>query len=178
MIRKLIRITTVPGSLYKLLDGQFKFMSAYYEVVAVSSYSDVLEKVNKKEGVRVKSVEMTRQITLDKDIKALWNMYRFLRKEKPFIVHTHTPKAGIVGMMSAWLARVPVRLHTVAGLPLMETRGIKRQLHLIIEKVTYFFSTKVYPNSYGLNNFIISEKLCRVNKLKVIGKRRFRQKSR
>lgn len=169
MIRKLIRITTVPGSLYKLLDGQLKFMSAYYEVVAVSSYSDVLEKVNKKEGVRVKSVEMTRQITLGKDIKALWNMYRFLRKEKPFIVHTHTPKAGIVGMMSAWLARIPVRLHTVAGLPLMETRGIKRQLLLIIEKVTYFLSTKVYPNSYGLNDFIISEKLCRVNKLKVIG---------
>lgn len=169
MRKKLIRITTVPGSLDKLLDGQLKFMSAYYDVVAVSSYSETLEKVHEKEGVRVKSVEMTRQITLGKDVIALWKMYRFLRKEKPFIVHTHTPKAGIVGMMAAWIARVPIRLHTVAGLPLMEATGNKRRLLNWVEKITYSLATKVYPNSYGLYDFIVSHKLCGEKKLKVIG---------
>mgnify|MGYP003821347023 CR=1 FL=1 len=78
-------------------------------------------------------------------------MIFFLRKEKAFIVHTHTPKAGIVGMMAAWLARVPLRLHTVAGLPLMEATGFKRHLLNFIERLTYSFATKVYPNSYGLS---------------------------
>ena len=167
--QKLVRITTVPISLHKLLKGQLKFMSDYYDVVAVSSYSDLLNVVGDNEGVQIKGVEMTREITLGKDIKALWEMYQFFRKEKPFIVHTHTPKAGIVGMMAAWLARVSIRLHTVAGLPLMEATGFKRQLLNFAEKMTYFFATKVYPNSYGLKDFIVSEKLCGENKLKVIG---------
>lgn len=101
-------------------------MSTYYDVVAVSSFSDILNFVGENEGVRIKGIDMTREITLGKDVKAFWDMYQFLRKEKPFIVHTHTPKAGIVGMMAAWFARVPVRLHTVAGLPLMETSGFNR----------------------------------------------------
>lgn len=112
--QKLIRVTTVPISLHKLLKGQMKFMSAYYEVVAVSSDSDLLSVVGANEGVRVKAVDMTREITPWNDFKALLKMYRFFRKENPFIVHTHTPKAGIVGMMAACLARVLFlfRLHT------------------------------------------------------------------
>jgi len=169
MSKKLIRITTVPISLHKLLRGQLKFMSNYYDVVAVSSFSDILMFVGENEGVRIKGIEMTREITLGKDIKAFCGMYQFLRKEKPFIVHTHTPKAGIVGMMAAWFARVPVRLHTVAGLPLMEASGVKRRLLYFVERLTYSFATMVYPNSYGLRDFIVNEKLCNAKKLKVIG---------
>ena len=169
MQKKLIRVTTVPISLHKLLKGQMKFMSAYYDVVAVSSDSDLLQVVGDNECVQVKGVEMTREITLWKDIQALWKIYRFFRKEKPYIVHTHTPKAGIVGMMAAWFARVPLRLHTVAGLPLMEATGFKRHLLNFVERLTYSFATKVYPNSYGLRDFIVKEKLCVEEKLQVIG---------
>lgn len=167
--QKLIRITTVPMSLHKLLKGQMKFMSAYYDVVAVSGDSDILRVVAANEGVEVKGLEMTREITPWKDIHSLWKMYRFFRKEKPYIVHTHTPKAGIVGMMAAWFARVPLRLHTVAGLPLMEATGFKRHLLNFVERLTYSFATKVYPNSYGLRDFIVKEKLCVEEKLQVIG---------
>lgn len=167
--QKLIRVTTVPISLHKLLKGQMKFMSAYYDVVAVSGDSDILRVVAANEGVEVKGLEMTREITPWKDIHSFWKMYRFFRKENPFIVHTHTPKAGIVGMMAAWLARVPLRLHTVAGLPLMEATGFKRHLLNFIERLTYSFATKVYPNSYGLRDFIVKEKLCLEEKLQVIG---------
>jgi glycosyltransferase involved in cell wall biosynthesis len=113
---------------------------------------------------------MSRQITPWKDLKAVFRLYWFLKKEKASIVHTHTPKAGIVGMMAAWLAGVPVRLHTVAGLPLMEAIGLKRQILNFVEKATYRFATKVYPNSQGLYDFIISEKLTSQQKLQMIGK--------
>lgn len=112
---KLIRITTVPLSLEKLLEGQLAYMENYFEVVAISSDSERLEIYGKKEGVRVFPVELTRKITPLKDLAAVFKLYQFLKKEKPTIVHTHTPKAGIVGMMAAWLAGVPNRLHTVAG---------------------------------------------------------------
>lgn len=165
---KLIRVTTVPGSLHKLLENQLSFMKPFYEVIAISSPSMLLEEISKKEGVRVFGVEMTRKITPFKDILAVWNLYNYLKKEKPLIVHTHTPKAGIVGMLSAKLAGVPIRLHTVAGLPLLETSGLKRRLLNLVEKITYACATKIYPNSVGLSRIIEEYGYCSSEKLKVI----------
>lgn len=166
---KLIRITTVPLSLEKLLEGQLEFMQNYFVVTAISSEKERLEAEGKKQGVATFYLEMTRQITPIKDIAAVFKLYHFLKKEKPFIVHSHTPKAGVVGMMAAWLARVPNRLHTVAGLPLMETTGLKRKVLNFVEKLTYRFATKIYPNSHGLYDYILTEKFTKSSKLSIIG---------
>src|SRR5690606_26275240 len=83
---------------------------------------------------------------------------------------THTPKAGLLGMMAAKIAGVPHRLHTVAGMPLTVATGSKRQLLNQMEKLTYACATKVYPNSFGLEKIILDEKFTSPTKLKVIGK--------
>ena len=168
-MKKIVRITTVPLSLEKLLEKQLRFMSNYYEVIAVSSDGERLRKVGIAEGVRTHEVGLTRKITPLQDLKAVWQLYRFLKKERPFIVHSHTPKAGIVGMLAAKLAGVPHRLHTVAGLPLLETTGIKRTILTAVERLTYSCATKVYPNSKGLQQIILQGKFCNASKLNVIG---------
>lgn len=166
---KLIRITTVPLSLDKLIEGQLNFMNQFYEVTAISSNYEELKKIKEKEEVEIFPIEMTRQITPFQDLKSVYQLYNFFKKEKPLIVHTHTPKAGIVGMLAAKLAKVPIRLHTVAGLPLMEAKGVKRKILNFVEKLTYSCATKVYPNSQGLYDFILKEKFCVNSKLKVLG---------
>ena len=168
-MKKIIRITTVPLSLDKLLGKQLGFMNQYYKVTAVSADKPELERVAKKYGVGHHHVEMTRAITPFKDLVAVWKFYRFLREEMPEMVHSHTPKAGLVGMMAAYFAGVPVRMHTVAGLPLLEATGIKRIILNIIEKMTYAFATKVYPNSFAMRDIIIREGFCAPGKLKVLG---------
>ncbi len=168
-MNKLIRITTVPISLDKLLDKQMAFMKDYYKVIAVSSNESLLKKIGEKDGVETYCVEMTRKITPIQDVKAICKLYYFLKREKPLFVHTHTPKAGMVGMVAALLAKVPNRLHTVAGLPLMETRGLKRKVLNLVEKMTYKCSTIIYPNSKGLRDIIIKEKLCPEKKIRIIG---------
>lgn len=165
----LIRIATVPISLEKLLEGQLAYMSNYFEVIAISAEKERLENYGEKEKVRVFPLGLTRKITPIKDIAAVFKLYRFLKKEKPSIVHAHTPKAGIVGMTAAYFAGVPNRLHTVAGLPLMEATGLKRQVLNFVEKLTYRFATKVYPNSIGLYDFIITERFTKPSKLSIIG---------
>ena len=167
---KLFRITTVPVSVEKLLGKQLTFMNQFYEVTAISSDKEDLERVGQELGIRTKAIEMTRKITPIQDLKSLWQMYCYLKQEKPEIVHTHTPKAGLIGMIAAKLAGIKVRLHTVAGLPLMETSGVKRRVLNLVEKLTYACATKVYPNSYGLKDFILKEKFCPPHKLKVISK--------
>ncbi|WP_312322419.1 glycosyltransferase family 4 protein [Soonwooa sp.] len=165
---KLIRVTTVPISLEKLLGKQLSFMDQHFDLTAVSADASALVEVGKKLGVKSYPVEMTRQITPVQDLKALWKMYRFLKSERPDVIHSHTPKAGLVSMLAAKLAGVPHRLHTVAGLPLMEAQGLKRKILMLVEQLTYTAATHVYPNSKGLSDFILENKLTTSSKLKVI----------
>ena len=168
-MKKLIRITTVPISFKVLLKGQLRFMASNgFDVKGVSSEGEELKEVRENEGIVMEAINMSRKITPFQDLKSLWEMWNFLRKEKPQIVHTHTPKAGIIGMLAARLAGVPHRLHTVAGLPLMEATGIKRKILNFVEKLTYSSATRVYPNSKGLYNFILQNNFTQSNKLKII----------
>ena len=166
---KLIRITTVPVSLSVLLKDQLRYMSDHFDVLAVSSPDKILEQVGVREGVKTASIAMTRAITPVKDIKALWQLYRLLKKEKPTIVHTHTPKAGLLGMMASRLAGVPIRMHTVAGLPLMENTGVKRKVLDFVERLTYSCATGVYPNSKHLAGFILQNRVGKAQIMKVLG---------
>ena len=169
-MKKLIRITTVPISFKVLLKGQLRFMASNgFDVKGVSSEEEELKEVRENEGIMMEAINMSRKITPFQDLKSLWEMWNFLRKEKPQIVHTHTPKAGIIGMLAARLAGVPHRLHTVAGLPLMEATGIKRKILNFVEKLTYSSATRVYPNSKGLYDFILQNNFTQSNKLKIIG---------
>lgn len=143
-------------------------MNQHFEVTAIAADAEELNRVAHKYGVKRHHVEMTRAITPLQDLQAVYQLYRYLRKVRPEMVHSHTPKAGLVGMMAAYFAGVPVRMHTVAGLPLLEAVGFKRKILNFVEKLTYAFATNVYPNSYGLKNIILQERFCAPRKLKVL----------
>ncbi len=168
-MKKIIRVTTIAGSLGGLLTGQLRFMNSFYKVIGIATGCDLLEKVGARENIDTIAVEMTRKITPFKDLKSVYTLYKIFKKEKPFIVHSHTPKAGTTAMIAAKLAKVPHRLHTIAGLPLVEATGMKRVLLNTVEKITYASATKIYPNSYGLQDIILENKFTNLNKLKVIG---------
>ena len=171
-MKKIIRIATHLGSLDNLLQGQMQFMSAYYNVIGIGSddgKQSIGEKLAQKENIKVIPIEMTREITPIKDIKALYELYKVFKKEKPLIVHSHTPKAGTLAMIAAKIAGVPHRLHDVAGLPLVEAKGIKRKILNIVEKITYCCATKIYPNSFGLQDIIIDNNVTNKKKMKVLG---------
>ena len=170
MRKKIIRITTVPLSLSGLLHGQLRFMSDHFDILGVSSSgkNNELDKLSSFEGVPSLAIEMTRKITPLKDIVAVYKLYKLFKREKPFIVHSHTPKAGTLSMLAAKLAGVPNRLHTIAGLPLLEATGFKRFVLNTVEKVTYACATKIYPNSFGLQDIILDHKFTKREKLKII----------
>jgi glycosyltransferase involved in cell wall biosynthesis len=168
---KLIRITTVPMALRYLLPGQMRYMQqSGFEVLMISADGPERQAVINNEQCPHTIVNMTRQITPFKDLACLWQLIKIFKKEKPDIVHSHTPKAGLLGMLAAKICGVKIRIHTVAGLPLMVEKGAKYQLLLFIEKLTYWAATQVWPNSTSLYNFITEKKLVKAAKLQVISK--------
>jgi len=166
---KIIRITTSPLALKYLLPGQMQFMQKHgFEVIMISADGKERDEIIKNEGCKHIVVPMTRQITPWQDLKCLWQLIKIFRKEKPKIVHTHTPKAGLLGMLAAYICSVKVRIHTVAGLPLMVEKGFKFRLLTLIEKITYAAANRVWPNSTSLKNYIIEKRFTKKSKLGVI----------
>lgn len=153
-MKKIIIVTTVPLSVSTLIKGQARYLSQFFNVKIVTSYSDKNKEISDYEGVTIKSIDMTRKITIFKDLKALYQIYSYFLLEKPDIVYTFTPKAGLLGMIASFLSRVPVRIHNIVGMPLMESRGSKRILLKFIERLTYFFSTQLFCNSFGLRDYV------------------------
>jgi len=154
-----------------LLPGQMRFMAAQgFDVLMISADGKELPEVIEMEQCRHQIVPMTRKITPFADLQCLFQLIKIFRKEKPDIVHTHTPKAGLLGMLAARFCGVQVRIHTVAGLPLMVEKGFKYRVLKLIEKLTYAAANQVWPNSNSLMQFISKQKLCKESKLSIISK--------
>lgn len=150
--KKIIRATTVPMSLKAFCDGMLRELSEKYEVVAVSSPGEDLDFVGEREGVRTIAVPMERRISLWKDFQSLVKMIGVFRREKPYMVHSMTPKAGLVCMMAAWLTRVPVRVHTFTGLVWPTSTGLKRKILMTTDWVLCACATHVIPEGQGVLN--------------------------
>lgn len=141
-----------------------------YEIYASSGrpFEDFEEKEQQEKVKMFKIKHLVRPINVIYDFIAIIETVRLIRKIKPDIVHTQTPKAGMVGMFAAWLCRVPIRIHTVGGLRLIEEKGLFRKVLDLIEKITYAAATIVQPNSKALCDFIIEHKYAPKRKIKVI----------
>lgn len=152
MRKKVLRITTVPVSLKLLLEGQLNMLNRLYEVVAVSSPGKELEEIGVREGVRTEAVYMERRIALGQDVISLLALIRLIRKEKPWMVHTMTPKAGLLGMLAARICGVPVRIHTFTGLVFPTATGIKKRLLMLTDRITCACATFINPEGEGVKN--------------------------
>lgn len=153
---KIIRTTTVPRSFKELLRGQLQFLSQYYDVVAVSGNSDSLLEVSDREGVRVVSIEMRRRISIFRDLVSLINMIRLFKKEKPTIVHSITPKAGLLTMLAGKISGVPIRMHTFTGLIFPTRTGLMQKLLIKMDQLLCWAATAVYPEGEGVKNDLIN----------------------
>lgn len=165
---KIIRATTVPMSLNAFCNGMLKELSEKYEVVALSSPGDDLEKVAEREGVRTISVLMERRISLIKDMKALMRMIMVLRKEKPTMVHSMTPKAGLLCMIAGKLTGVPVRVHTFTGLVWPTELGFKRHVLMFTDRLTCACATHIIPEGEGVKHDLVAGKITK-KQMKVLG---------
>ncbi len=166
--KKIIRATTVPQSLNAFCNGMLRELSEEYEVVAVSSPGEGLDQVAQREGVRTVAVPMERHISLMSDLRSLWRMWRVMRRERPDMVHSMTPKAGLMCMMAGWLARVPRRVHTFTGLVWPTTTGFKRRVLMATDWLTCACATHVIPEGEGVKSDLLNHGITR-KPIRVLG---------
>lgn len=167
MKKKVIRACTVSQSL-GFVTGMLPELSKRYEVVLLSSPGPEMDAAVARYDVRAVAVPMERHISLKHDLISLWRIVKVFRRERPAMVHSMTPKAGLLCMMAAWLTRVPVRIHTFTGLVFPTATGLKRRILLLTDAMTCWCATHVIPEGEGVKNDLLSNHVTR-KPLQVLG---------
>lgn len=166
---KLIHITTVPQTL-NFFTGQIGFMKERgFEVLAISSPDKLLGEFCCREGIRGYAIEMQRAITPHRDLVAAFRLARLFRRIRPAIVHAHTPKAGLLAMLAAAAAGVPVRIFEIHGLPQLTATGIRRTLLNWGTRIACRLSHRVLCVSHSIRAAAVSGKLVPEQKIAVAG---------
>ena len=153
MSYKIIRTATLGTSLYTFCEGLLGDLKKKgNEVVAISSPDSDFDALREREGVRTIVIPMERRIAPFKDFIALFRLIRVFIKEKPDMVHSMTPKAGLLCMIASWLVRVPVRVHTFTGLVFPTAKGMTKRLLMTTDWITCACATHVIPEGQGVLN--------------------------
>lgn len=165
---RVVQVTTVPQSL-GFLRGHVAFLKARgFEIHAVSSPGELLEDFGARHGVATHAVPMARRVTPVRDLISLWRLGRVLWRVRPHIVHGHTPKGGLLAMVSAWQCRVPVRVYHMHGLPMLTARGLRRCLLWWSERLSCKLAHRVLTVSRSVREIAVAEGLCEPEKLDVL----------
>lgn len=148
---KVIRVNSIAPMMEAYFHDQALLFSQWYDMVYISSPGKEHE-IMRADGIRTEEIFIARPISPLQDIITLWKLFCFFRKEKPAIVHSVTPKAGLLSMTAAWLARVPVRIHTFTGLLFPWRGGVMHHILKLTDKITCLFATNINPEGKGVRN--------------------------
>jgi glycosyltransferase involved in cell wall biosynthesis len=153
----------------RFLSGQVTFMRRRnLKVTIISSPGPLLDQFVEQEEVAAHAIPMSRKISPIEDVRSVYRVWRKLKEIRPLLVHAHTPKAGLVGMAAARIARVPGRIYHVHGLPYMTATGHRRLILRCSERVSCRLANQVFCVSRAMREELVREGLCDPDKALVL----------
>lgn len=158
--KKLVYIVTAAQSMESFVAPRMAWLREDFDVVGICSPGTGTGAA-REAGMRLIEIPIERHISLWRDVVSLWRLWRALAAEKPDIVHSMTPKAGLLGMAAAFLARVPVRIHTFTGLIFPWRSGALRFVLKTTDRLTCLFATIVNPEGEGVRRQLEEGKITR-----------------
>lgn len=166
--KRLCVVATVSMSLNVFMASHIKALSEIYDVVLVANglADDVSHMLS--DHVRFVPVGIERKISLLKDLFALCDLWRLFRREKFDCVHSLTPKAGLLAMLAAKFAGIPLRIHWFMGQVWATRRGLARLLLKSLDQLLAACATHCLAVSHTERDFILTEGILRSEKICVL----------
>ena len=160
-----MHVVTVPET-FGFLRGQLCYMHAHgFDTTGVSSRGPFQRLFAREEPVDLLTIDMPRRITPLRDLVAVTQLTQAIRRVRPTIVHAHTPKGGLIGMLAARAAGVPVRMYHMHGLPFMTATGRRRRLLRTTERISCALADRVICVSHSLRAAALEHGLCAPEKI-------------
>lgn len=168
---KVLHIITVSFVINHFFGKQFLYLKNYTGNIyhlACSPSKELIE-FSERLGYIPFEVEITRKISPLKDIKAIYKIYKYIKKNNIDKVVGHTPKGGLIAMIASFLAGISDRIYFRHGIIYETSRGFKKHILKSIERITGFYAKKVVCVSYSVKEISEIDKLNDFNKNIILG---------
>lgn len=157
---KIARIATVPFFLDNQLRQQMSdLINDGYEVSAISSKEGQWDRLKSVPELKCIQINIERAPSPIKDIISLIKLITLFATQRYDIVHSTTPKAGLLCACAAWVTRTPVRLHTFTGQTWANKKGLSRKILTLLDKIIVKLNTRCYADSHSQKEFLIDENI-------------------
>jgi hypothetical protein len=156
-MKKIVFVTATPETISAFLLSYIKALSSPYELHVITNLSNAASIRGLDNTIQVHSIEIARKPSIKKDFLALISLYKLFRSEKYDVVHSFTPKAGLLSQLSAFFARVNCRLHTFTGQVWVTQTGLSRFFLKFFDKIIVNLSTFCLVDSPSQQDFLIKE---------------------
>ncbi|HTP62354.1 MAG TPA: glycosyltransferase family 4 protein [Burkholderiales bacterium] len=167
---RIVRVATIPFVVLHHLEGQIRAsVAAGHEVYVVTMQGAEVERIRALGVAGVVCVDIPREISPLADLVALCGLWRAFGRLKPDLVHSITPKAGLLAAIAGWLRGVPIRLHTFTGQAWAVRSGLVRWLSRMADRLVVRLNTRCYADSFSQRDFLVAEGICRLGELQVLG---------
>lgn len=148
--KRIFIVATDPQTFELILKPKLPVLRGRYDVFIVSSKRRIIKEIAVKEGVSGLWLPMKRGISPLFDVFSIFIALFYFYRYRPFVVHSFTPKAGLVSMIGSRLAFISNRVHTFTGLVFPAYNGIKRKVLIFCDYLVFIFSTKIIAESLGV----------------------------
>lgn len=169
-LARIARVATVPFFVLTLLRTQIEAIrDCGASVTVITSPDELMDSFSPIANCEFKPVYIAREISLFSDLVSLVKLVRLFRLERYDIVHSNTPKAGLLSAIAAKFAGAPIRLHTFTGQTWVTMHGIKKSILKGCDKLIGLLNTHCYADSPSQREFLIEHKIVRPEKITVLG---------
>ena len=158
---RIVIATTTAETLATILKHQPRYLARFFDLALTTAESSMRSEIQRAEGVQIFPVPMVRGINLWRDLFAVASMFFLIRRIRQQLVHSYTPKAGLVTMLASWMFRVPVRVHTFTGLIFPTSKGLKKAVLIGIDRLICSCATHIVPEGAGVRNDLRKFKITR-----------------
>ena len=170
MIRKkIVLAVTIDDSLQFLRGYPEYLVERGWEVHVVSNAGPRLAQLSSMAHVHTHAIKMDRRPNLVQDMRSLSRWLALTRRIRPVAVSVGTPKAGLLGTVSAWALRVPIRIYLLRGLRLETSTGVSRSMFALAERIAMMCATHVLAISPSLRRRAVELRLVSAAKIRVLG---------
>lgn len=168
-MKKICIVATVPFALNVFMRPHIIMLAEQYEVTLIANGTAFDVKSMLRENIRFVNLNISRKISLWRDLISLIQLYKIFANERFDVVHSITPKAALLSMVAAFIAVIPKRIHTFTGQVWVNNKGMRRWLLRVFDKLIAFCATNLITDSFSQRQFLIEQHVVKKDKIVVLG---------
>jgi glycosyltransferase involved in cell wall biosynthesis len=167
--KKICFIVSAPITAKVFLQKHFEYLSNDFQVTLVANFQNETD-YDISFLSHKKNIKIVREIHVFNDLKSVFELFKFFKKEKFVAVHSVTPKAGLLAMTAAWFSRTPFRIHIFTGQVWHTQTGLKKQFLKFLDKLIVFFASHILVDGQSQRQFLIENNIVTDKNSQVLGK--------